>query len=211
MRRVGAGIPTPGQTKWLAGRVSAKVWMTGGSVTSSSVTDNSVTESYAFLLEHLMHSRRWLNEVLGVAPEDADAFVRFTLFQKLWFLRRYVAKLNYELELHTGPVDDQGGTYIRWLERGGRVTVPPERYLSDVDDAFYVAQYIRAWILEMQWRRHLERTFGEDWYNRRDAGEFLIGLWRIGQRDNADEMAAHLGASGLDVTPLIKEALAAEL
>ena len=70
--------------------------------------DNSVTESYAFLMEHLLRNRRWLQEVLGASAEDAEAFTRFSLFQKLWFLRRYVAKLNYELELHSGPVDGQG-------------------------------------------------------------------------------------------------------
>lgn len=169
--------------------------------------DNSVTESYAFLMEHLLHNRRWLQEVLGMSSEDAQAFIRFSLFQKLWFLRRYAAKINYELELHSGPVDGQGGAYVYWLERAGRVRVPEERYLSDVDDAFYVAQYLRAWILEMHWRRHLERTFGEDWYNRPEAGEFIVGQWRLGQRDTADELAARLG-SGLDVTPLIEEALA---
>lgn len=172
--------------------------------------DNSVTESYAFLMEHLLHNRRWLQEVLGASAEDAEAFIRFSLFQKLWFLRRYAAKLNYELELHSGPVDGQGGAYVYWLERAGRVRVPEERYLSDVDDAFYVAQYLRAWILEMHWRGHLERTYGEDWYNRPEAGEFIISQWRLGQRDNADELAARLGSAGLDVTPLIEEALAAE-
>ncbi len=171
--------------------------------------DNSVTESFAFLLEHLLHNRRWLQEVPGMSPQDAGAFIRFSLFQKLWFLRRYAAKLNYELELHAGPVDQQAETYVRWLQHAGRVQVPPERYLSDVDDAFYVAQYLRAWILEMHWRRHLERTYGEDWYNHKGAGEFLMSQWRLGQRDTADELAAHLG-SGLDVTPLIEEALAAE-
>lgn len=172
--------------------------------------DTSVTESYAFLLEHLLHNRSWLQEILGVSPEDASAFVRFALFQKLWFLRRYAAKLLYELELHTGPVDGRAATYVSWLERAGRVQVPQERYLSDVDDAFYAAQYLRAWILEMQWRRHLEHNYGPAWYQHREAGELLISLWRIGQRDNADEMAGHLGAPGLDVAPLIEEALSAE-
>lgn len=69
-----------------------------------------------------------------------------------------------------------------WLERAGRVRVPEERYLSDVGDAFYVARYLRAWTLEMHWRGHLERTYGEDWFNRPEAGEFIISQWRLGQR-----------------------------
>jgi hypothetical protein len=174
------------------------------------VTDNSVTESYAFLFDHLLQNRHWLEDMLGISREDAESFIRFALFEELWFLRRYAAKLNYELELHTGPVDGQSGAYTYWLERSGRTQVPHERYLSDVDDAFYVAQYLRAWMLERQWRTHLERTYGPDWYNHPGAGEFIIAQWRLGQRDNADELAANLGSDGLDVAPLIEEALSAE-
>jgi hypothetical protein len=172
--------------------------------------DNSVTESYAFLFDHLLDNRHWLQEILGVSREEADAYVRFSLFQKLWFVRRYGAKINYELELHRGAVNGQAENYTTWLKRAGHIRVPPERYLSDVDDAFYVAQYLRAWMLEIQWRNHLERTYGPDWYNHRRAGEFIISQWRLGQRDNADQMAARLGSDGLDVTPLIEEVLSAE-
>ena len=34
-------------------------------------------------------------------------------------------------------------------------------YLSDVDDGFYAANYLRAWALETHLRRHLRERFGE--------------------------------------------------
>src|SRR4030095_7629836 len=62
--------------------------------------DNSVTEGFAFLLEHLTEDPSWL----AFAPGDADGdrYLEYVRASKLVFLRRYAAKLTYELELHTG-------------------------------------------------------------------------------------------------------------
>jgi hypothetical protein len=169
--------------------------------------DNSVTESFAFLFEHLHHSRRWLQEVVALSEADAERYVQFSLFNKLWFLRRYAAKLNYELELHAGRVEACADRYVYWLQRAGRVRIARARFLEDVDDAFYAAQYLRAWTFEMQLRDHLQRNHGEDWYNRNGAGDFLKELWCIGQRDNVEELATHIGSNGLDVEPLLAEVM----
>ena len=60
--------------------------------------DNSVTESFAFLLEHLIEDRDWLRHRLGV--EDPEPAAAHTRAFKLVLVRRYAAKLAYELELH---------------------------------------------------------------------------------------------------------------
>ena len=86
------------------------------------------------------------------------------------------------------------------------VTIPPERYLDDVDDAFYVAGYTRAWVFEVQLRRFLLEHFGEGWYESRDAGGFLQELWSVGLRDSVDELAqTRIGAKGLDPKLLTEE------
>jgi hypothetical protein len=86
------------------------------------------------------------------------------------------------------------------------VIIAPERYLEDVDDAFYVAGYLRAWIFERQLANFLLEEFGEGWYESREAGSFLRSLWSIGMRDPADELArTRIGARGLDPMPLIEE------
>ncbi len=167
--------------------------------------DNSVTESFAFLFEHLHHSRRWLQEVVGMNAADAERYMQFSLFHKLWLMRRYAAKLHYELELHQGRVEDYAERYVYWLHRAGRVHIPRARYLSDVDDAFYAAQYLRAWIFEMQLRDYLQRTFGEDWYHNKRAGHFLKELWSIGQRDHVEDLAERIGADRLDLELLMAE------
>jgi hypothetical protein len=164
--------------------------------------DNSVTEGYAFLFENLVRSRHWLREVLG-APE-CEAFVNFSRFYKLWYLRRYGAKLLYEQELHARG-EDPASRYTEILGNALRVSIAPEKHLEDVDDAYYAAQYLRAWIFEVQMRHYLEREYGLAWFTKPAAGRLLIDLWRQGQRDNVVELAQQMGYEGLDLGPLTEE------
>ncbi len=164
--------------------------------------DNSVTEAYAFLFHYLPLNHHWLHRILGI--EDGSEFVRLARFQKLWFLRRYSSKLLYELELHT-RLDGAEERYVSLLGDELGVAIPPEDYLKDVDDAFYCAQYLRAWIFEVQLRRFLENEFGAEWFTMRDAGEYLTSLWRRGQELRPEELATEMGYEGLDAKYLVEE------
>ncbi len=166
--------------------------------------DNSVTEGYAFLFHYLPLNRHWLRRVLGI--EDANGFIRFALFQKLFFLRRYASKLLYEQELHT-ELEGAQKRYVSLLGDGLGVAIGAEDYLDDVDDAFYCAQYLRAWIFEVQLRRFLENHFGAEWFTRRKAGEYLISLWQRGQEFTCEELAMDMGYDGLDTQYLVGELL----
>jgi len=164
--------------------------------------DNSVTEGYAFLLAYLMINRRWLSRILEM--EDGREYLRLALFSKLYFLRRYASKLLYEQELHT----DLAGAEKRYVSILGEnlgVKIGPEYHLDDVDDAFYVAQYLRAWIFEVQMHRYLEDRFGYLWFTNPEAGCYLVSLWQQGQEFTVDELAADMGYDGLEIEPLLEE------
>ena len=152
--------------------------------------DNSVTESFAFLLEHITEDPLWLAEALGADPDPIVAHVRAV---RLFFLRRYAAKLAYELELH-GPgadLDAMPGRYAELLGDGHRASAGRRRPGSTTSTSgFYVAAYLRAWALEARWRAHLRERFGERWFSEPAAGEWLDGLWSQGQRLRADELLA---------------------
>ena len=78
--------------------------------------DNGVTEGYAFLLEHLVSARRWLGSRLDFGP--IEEYVRFSALTKLFFVRRYAAKLAYEIELHAGAaLDTLPGRYAALLSQ----------------------------------------------------------------------------------------------
>lgn len=164
--------------------------------------DNSVTEAYAFLFDHLPQNARWLHRILGT--DRTSEFVRFAHFRKLWFLRRYSSKLLYELELHT-ELNGAQERYVSLLGDELGVAIPPEDYLMDVDDAFYCAQYLRAWIFEVQLRRFLENEFGAEWFTMFDAGAYLISLWTRGQELRPEELATEMGYEGLDAKYLVEE------
>ncbi|HEX7593138.1 MAG TPA: hypothetical protein VF429_03125, partial [Anaerolineae bacterium] len=168
--------------------------------------DEAISETFAFLFESLTHTPRWLVDVLRVPLREAEKYRRFARFNKLWLLRRYVAKLQYELHLHDDGPSGMESAYRDILGDALHVAIPPARYLDDVDDAFYVAGYTRAWVFEVQLRRFLLEHFGEGWYESRDAGGFLRELWSPGLRDSVDEIAqTRIGAKGLDPKPLIEE------
>ncbi len=164
--------------------------------------DTSVTESYAFLFNNLLFNEEWLNQYLG--KRDWQPYLKFNKFSETWMLRRYSAKLRYEWELHAGKKVDGPELYSQILGEHLGVKIAPERYLVDVDDAFYVAQYLRAWHLEAQLRQMLEQEFGSRWFTNRDAGKKLVTLWKMGESMDAWQMAEWLGFGGLDAGPLIQ-------
>jgi hypothetical protein len=155
--------------------------------------DNSVTESFAFLFEHLTEDPEWLAR-LGV--DDPLPVVSHARAVKLVMLRRYAAKIAYELELHDAApsLDAMPARYADLLAGSTRVEWPTQSWLADVDPGFYVACYLRAWALETSWRRALRDRFGARWFESPAAGEWLRGLWRQGQRlDGATLLEQTLG------------------
>lgn len=168
--------------------------------------EEAVSETFAFLFEHLTQNPRWLVDILRVPLREAEQYRRFALFNKLWLVRRYSAKLRYELLLHDQGSSGMESAYREILGEVLHLPIPPERYLEDVDDGFYVAGYLRAWIFERQLAAFLVEQFGEGWYESRDAGGFLKSLWAIGLRDSVDELArTRIGASGIAPAPFIEE------
>ena len=166
--------------------------------------DNSVTEGYAFLFEHLMYEPPWLERYLGWS--DADEFVEFKRFFKLYIVRRYCAKLLYELELHRSDnARSKAKRYADLLTAHLGVRYNPADYLFDVDDGFYCARYLRAWAFEAQLRRYLEDRFGGQWFLSARAGARLKRLWAMGQRHAVEKLVKKLGYPSLDFAPLFEE------
>lgn len=161
--------------------------------------DNSVTETYAFLIQHLVDDSEWLERHLGVDdPSELIAYARAT---RLLYMRRYAAKLAYERELHGTYAAGPGGVANRYAELLGtalQIDWPTETYLADVDPGFYCSCYLRAWALETHLRAHLRDRFGPAWFESDQAGEVLRQLWRDGQRLSAEELLGELTGKPLD-------------
>jgi hypothetical protein len=173
-------------------------------VESRYLGDNSVTEGFAFLFQHLVSAPEWLEAALGV--DDADPVIRHSRAVRLVMLRRYCAKLLYEIELHAGDLDGAAPQrYASLLSDAVRVEWPATTWLSDVDAFFYAARYLRAWALETYLRRVLRDRFGARWFESEHAGAWLRELWREGQRLSAEELLAERLGEELDFSVLAAE------
>jgi hypothetical protein len=173
--------------------------------------DNAVTEGWAMLLEHLTTDPVWLERRLDF-PRPYE-FAAEGAMSLLWLVRRYCAKLLYELEFHTA--EDLTALRPRYVELLGDATkVEPAAsdYLGDIDGGFYASEYLRAWAFEAQLRAYLRERFGNAWFSRREAGSLLRELWAEGQKPTADELLNDVTGETLELAAVgdsVREALAA--
>jgi hypothetical protein len=172
--------------------------------------DSAVTEGWAMLMQHLIDEPAWLTRRLDF-PRPGD----YAAEGKLWllfFVRRYSAKLLYEMEFHAnGSMAEMPRRYVDLLENALKIEPSPVNYLADIDDGFYVHSYLRSWAFEAQLRDHLRERFGNEWFASRDAGSLLRELWAEGQKPTADELLREVSGASVEmeaVADRVREALA---
>jgi hypothetical protein len=168
--------------------------------------DNAITEAFAFLLQHLVEDPEWLARRLGV--RDAEALASHARAVRLVYLRRYAAKLAYELELHGAggrPLDSLAGRYASLMGDALQIAWPGETFLADVDPGFYCSCYLRAWALETHLRSYLRTRFGPAWFESAEAGGELRTFWREGQRLTPEELLGELTSDRLDFGVLVSD------
>jgi hypothetical protein len=169
--------------------------------------DHALTEIYSYILESITHEPEWHAEHFGlsddVAAENADA----TLFLETLLFRRYLAKLQYELDFWT-RFNEVGGTpegYADRLTEALGLRYREDGFLSDMDPGFYSADYLRAWIRAAQLRAYLRHEVGDDWWRNAETGERLRTLFFEGTRPSSEEIAERIGFEPLDTSPLVRE------
>jgi hypothetical protein len=172
--------------------------------------DSAVTEGWAMLLQHLTDEPAWLTRRLDFPRPDE--YAAEGMMWLLFFVRRYSAKLLYELEFHgDGATEEMSKRYVELLGDALKIEPSPANYLADIDDGFYVYSYLRSWAFEAQLRDHLRTRFGTDWFASREAGSLLQELWSEGQRPTADDLLEEVTGAQLEmeaVADRVRESLA---
>jgi hypothetical protein len=160
--------------------------------------DNAVTEGWAQLLQQLTDEPAWLTRRLNF-PRPHE-FAREGAIGLVYFVRRYCAKLLYELEFHAAddPTTMQA-RYVELLSDALGIEPSPTDYLSDIDAGFYVTSYLRSWAFEAQLRDFLREEFGNTWFARREAGSLLRELWSLGQKPTAEELLKDVTGQTLEM------------
>jgi hypothetical protein len=169
--------------------------------------DNSVTEGYAMLFDHLMQDAGWLKRYTELGPANLHTFLRAVGFEELHFLRRYTAKLGYEIELYGGdvPWDSLPDLYTDRLTTATTFRYSPADAFVDVDPRFYAARYLRAWQLQALITETLVERFDADWWRNPRAGPWICSaLFGEGQRELATEQAQRVSGKTLSFAPLVR-------
>ena len=160
--------------------------------------DNAVTEGWAMLLQHLTDEPQWLSRRLDF-PRPAEYAVEGAT-GLLYFVRRYCAKILYEIEFHAADdVSTMPDRYVELLGDALKIEPTAANYLADIDSGFYVSSYLRAWAFEAQLRAFLRERFGTRWFTSRDAGSLLRELWSEGQRLRAEELLKDVTGATLEL------------
>jgi oligoendopeptidase F len=149
--------------------------------------DVAVTEGWAMLMQHLTDDPAWLSKRLDF-PKPHDFEIE-GVTQLLYMVRRYSAKLLYELEFHQAPdATKLSNRYVEILGDALKIEPAAADYLADIDSGFYVTGYLRSWAFEAQFRTHLRERYGSEWFSKREAGSLVHELWETGMSMNADEL-----------------------
>jgi hypothetical protein len=171
--------------------------------------DVAVTEGWAMLIQHLTDDPAWLTKRLDF-PRPQE-FAEEGTTQLLYMVRRYCAKLLYEIDFHSAEdVTSQASRYVSLLGDALKIEPAEADYLGDIDASFYVTGYLRSWAFEAQLRTHLKERHGSDWFTDREAGSLLRELWSLGMSQSADDMLKDVTGAEIEmdaVGVLVRETL----
>ena len=160
--------------------------------------DVAVTEGWAMLMQHLTDDPAWLSRRLDF-PKPHDFEIE-GVTQLLYMVRRYSAKLLYELEFQQAEdATKLSNRYVDILGDALKIEPAAADYLADIDSGFYVTGYLRSWAFEAQFRTHLRERYGSDWFTKREAGSLVHELWETGMSMTADEVLNEVTGQEIDM------------
>jgi len=175
--------------------------------------DNSTTEGYAFLFSHLFLDAGWLVEHrIAVDSSHALEIVRDLALVVCSSVRRRCGSLSFEIALHDSAKarsEQLSAIYAESLSQAMGFRREGALYLTDVDDGFYSAAYLRAWAFEASLSEYLRTRYGRRWWASRKSGDVLIDLWNTSSRYTVEELAQLLGLGEISFELLADNLIAA--
>ncbi len=169
--------------------------------------DHALTEIYSYIIEAISRQPGWHARHFGLSDEEAATNADATVFMEALLFRRYVAKLQFELDFWSRFAQDGGtnGGYEERLTNATGVRYRADGFLADMDAGFYSADYLRAWIRSAQLRSYLEGEIDGEWWESPETGERLRALFNEGTKPSSEEIAGRIGFEPLDTKPLLAE------
>lgn len=170
------------------------------------IGDAATREACALLFDSIIEDEKWLSDHLRF--HESAVFRHRSATLRLFRLRRYAAKIQYEVELHSNQLSSSAGSrYVELLSEAVRVRYDETAHLRDVSEAFYSGDFLRASAFASQLREQLKTKFGSRWWTSRKAGDYLIDLWNTGGRYKVEELAKMIDLGDLSYDWLAEESV----
>lgn len=175
--------------------------------------NQAFSEAAGLLFQSLMSNEKWLVECAGLEPNKAAEVARHRAFVSLFEGRRSCTSMLFQTGVYSGSSEptalygDMLEKYMKWDPILDKSRAALE--MNDLESAWVAEGYFLA----AQMRSALEQRFGDEWFKSKEAGAFLMNLWKPGQETTAGVAAKQLGYDGVDPSFLVadvNEAIKAE-
>lgn len=161
--------------------------------------EKSFLRIFSELFKNLIFEPAWIKKHLR--QDVANDFLQFLYLRRLMLTRILSAKLIYEIGFYQGQ-DNKAETYKEIMEIATHSKASKHDYLFDIEPHLSSADSFKASIIEPQLRAYLIENFDEQWWRVKEAGEFLVEIWRTGGRTSIKNISENYGFGGTDITKL---------
>lgn len=168
----------------------------------SMLRDPTYLEIFSHLFKNLIYQPKWIKIYLKHDP--GSDFLEFLYLRQLSLLRYYCGKLIHEFLIHEhSEYKERSEHYSQTLREATLANHDKADYLIYIEPFFYSAVYLNASFIEVSFRSFLREAFDEEWWRKKEAGHFLLNLWKHGGRMTSKDIAEKCGIKEIDSTPLV--------
>ena len=161
--------------------------------------EKSFSGLFSELFKNLLFEPEWIKKHFRLDAEND--FLKFLYLRRLTLARILSAKLIYEAALYHGQ-ENKAEMYKEIMEIATHCKTSQHDYLFDIEPHLSSADSFKVTILEPQLRTYLIDNFDEQWWREKEAGEFLVNIWRTGGRTSVNNISEKYGFGDTDINNL---------
>ena len=171
-----------------------------------SFPDPSLLEGQAQVCEGLVRDPLWV-EIYRHVRQPAEA-LRLAHVERLFIVRRYIGKCLYERALYEDTMlDGKDEAYVDAMRRACGFSYPDAYFLYDVEPGFASFWRVRGWLLGGYVHHRLSQQYTAEWFRLPEALGALQELWYQSPSLTVETLVERVGASPLDVGPVVADLL----
>jgi hypothetical protein len=167
-------------------------------------TSFALSESFAFLIQNMALSNPFLEEFMGLSPEDSKTLSYHKSLKDLAMFRRYAAKFISEYDMFLRGDLSSGEPYAQMMARYTGFSYQPESHLFDLVPELYCLDYVLGWMAETVLERQLRERLGPGWMFEPETGRILKGWWGQGNQYDLPRFLFQNGLGEMSAEAMVK-------